>query len=324
MDDPQLGLLLHDAVEDVEPTDRLTTIRQQTRTRRSRRWYAVGSAVLATAAVVTGIAFAAQRPSSGPGPGPSKDPAASDSGIPATTAVATYYVGETPQGLRLFREFHQTRSLDTLDSAIRWLDGAPMDPDYDTVWPEGALLGGWIDYPGGLATVLLNGTWLRDRLAGISAWEAQLAIEQVVRTVQAVAQQRIPVQFQVDGTPMDQVLGVPTSEPLDRSPELDVLAPVNISNPAEGRIVEGHFSADGVASSFEGTVPWELQDADGTVVLEGFAQGTVDDHLTPWETGDIDVSDLPPGDYTFVAATDDPSGGEGGGPTTDTRTVVIR
>jgi uncharacterized surface anchored protein len=71
-------------------------------------------------------------------------------------------------------------------------------------------------------------------------------------------------------------------------------------------------------------VPWELQDASGAVVREGFAQGTMEDHLTPWETGPIDVSDLPPGTYTFVASTDDPGGADFVVPTTDTRTVIIR
>ena len=37
----------------------------------------------------------------------------------------------------------------------------------------------------------------------------------------------------------------------------------------------------------------------------------------------IDVSDLAPGTYTFVAMTDDPSGGEGLGPFTDTRTIIV-
>ena len=34
------------------------------------------------------------------------------------------------------------------------------------------------------------------------------------------------------------------------------------------------------------------------------------------------MSDLPAGDYTFVAMTDDPSDGEGGGPTVDTKTIT--
>jgi len=322
MDDQQLGPLLHDAVEDVEPTDRLMAIRQQTRPRRSRRRYVVGGLVLATAAAVTGIAIAA-RPSTDPGPGPSQHPTATDSGTDPTSAVAAYYIGETPQGDRLFREFHQTKSQDTLASALRSLTTDAFDPDYRTFWPDDAFTGGWIDYPRGLATVLLNDASLHDRPAGMTDAQARLAIQQVVYTVQAAAQQRIPVQFQVEGKPIDQVYGLPTSEPLTNAPELDVLALVSISNPTEGRTVEGSFSADGVASSFEGTVPWELRDADGEVVRRDSAQGTMEDHLTPWETGPIDVSDLPPGTYTFVAMTDDPSGGEGGGPTTDTRTIII-
>jgi hypothetical protein len=322
MDDQQLGLLLHDAVEDVEPTDRLMAIRQQTRPRRSRRRYVVGGLVLATAAAVTGIAIAA-RPSTDPGPGPSQHPTAIDSGTDPTSAVAAYYVGETPQGDRLYREFHQTKTQDQLASALRWLTTDPLDPDYRTMWPDSAFAGGWIDYQGGLATVLMNDRSLHDRPAGMSESQARLAIQQVVYTVQAAAQQRIPVQFQVEGQPLDQVLGVPTSEPVTSAPELDVLALVSISNPNEGRTVEGSFTADGRAASFEGTVPWELRNSDDDVVLSGSAQGTMEDHLTPWETDPIDVSGLPPGTYTFVAMTDDPSGGEGGGPTTDTRTVVV-
>jgi immunoglobulin-like protein involved in spore germination/sporulation and spore germination protein len=316
-----LTTLLHEAVEGVEPSNRLDAIRLQTQRPSRTRRYAAGGAVLAAAAVVTGIAIAVQ-PSTDPGPGPSADPTAVESGAP-DTAIAAYYVGDTPQGARLFREFHQTKSQDSLVSALRWLTTEPLDPDYGTLWPDDSFAGGRIDYEGGLATVQLNDTSLHDRPAGMSAATARLAIEQVVYTAQAAAQQRIPVRFQVAGQPVDQVLGVPTSEPLDRSPELDVLALVSISNPVEGRQVGDSFSADGVASSFEGSVPWQLVNPAGAVVRLGTAQGTMEDHLTPWETGPIDVSDLPPGRYVFTASTDDASGGEGGGPTTDTRTVVI-
>jgi immunoglobulin-like protein involved in spore germination/sporulation and spore germination protein len=325
VNDDQMSTLLHDAVETIEPTDRLGAIREQTRRPSRTRWYVAGGAVLAAAAVVTGIAVAVQ-PSSDPGPSPSTQPTASDTGSPGTHAVATYYVGDSPAGDRLFREFHQTKSSDTLASALRALTAGPVDPDYRTAWPDAAFRGGWIDYEGGLATVLLNDRSLHDRPAGMTAAQARLAIQQVVYTVQAAAQQRIPVRFEVEGQPIDQVYGLPTSEPLTNAPELDVLALVSISNPIEGRTVEGSFSADGVASSFEGSVPWRLLDPAGEVVLNGMGQGSMmEDHLTPWETGPIDVSGLPPGTYTFAASTDDPTGGtEGPGPTTDTRTVVIR
>jgi hypothetical protein len=133
------------------------------------------------------------------------------------------------------------------------------------------------------------------------------------------------VQFVHDGNPVAQVFGQPTSEPLTNSPELDVLALVSISDPSDRRVVVDEFSARGVASSFEGNVPWELKASDGSVVRKGSAQtyGWVD-RLYPWATGRIDVSDLDPGEYTFVVKTDDPSDGEGPGPTVDTRTLILK
>ena len=79
-----------------------------------------------------------------------------------------------------------------------------------------------------------------------------------------------------------------------------------------------------MASSFEATVPWEVQQG-GKVVLDGFAtaEGWMD-KLYPWQTT-IDVSGLQPGDYTFVARTDDASGGaEGAGPYEDTKDFTLR
>jgi hypothetical protein len=318
-----LTTLLHDAVEDVEPADRLVAIRQQTRRPSRRRWYAAGGALLATAAVVAGVAVATW-PSDDPRVGPAEPPTTTESTEPAGTARAVYYLGETPTGLRLFREFHVVRAPASGQGA-ELVTTAPYDEDYYTAWPQGAFLGTVVDRPRGLITVQLAYGWLRDRPAEMSAAQARLAIEQVVYTVQASAQEPLPVQFALGGNPIDQVYGVPTGEPLAAGRQADVLALVSISNPTEGRLVEDHFSADGAAMSFEGTVRWELRAADDTVVDEGYVTGSFDpDRLTPWQTGDIDVSDLSPGDYTFVALTDDPSDGEGPGPTSDTRTVRIR
>ena len=59
------------------------------------------------------------------------------------------------------------------------------------------------------------------------------------------------------------------------------------------------------------------------VVLDGFttAEGW-QDRLYPWEA-EVDVSALNPGTYVFAALTDDPSDGEGAGPTEDTKTIII-
>ena len=44
--------------------------------------------------------------------------------------------------------------------------------------------------------------------------EAQLAVQQVVYTLQGVVGARAPVQFLLDGNPVDTVLGVSTAEPV--------------------------------------------------------------------------------------------------------------
>ena len=258
-----LTTLLHEAVEHVEPTDRLAAIRQQTAGRPG------AGAGTPSAACSPPPPWSPASPSPcgrpDPGPGPSNDPTAIETPTSGTHAVAAYYLGQTPAGLRLFREFHQRIGAATLDEALAEVSARPDDPNYSTLW-----------VPGGLGPATVRGRRRRrsvdDRRPGMSATEAELSIQQVVYTLQAAAGARLPVLFLSDGDPIDTVYGVPTSEPLANAPQLDVLALVSISNPVEGRVVEDSFSADGVASSFEGTVPWELQDADGNVVRSGFAQ----------------------------------------------------
>ena len=124
----------------------------------------------------------------------------------------------------------------------------------------------------------------------MSAQAADAAIQQIVYSVQAAIQSRKPVRFSADT-----LLGVDTIEPVTEADPLDALSLVSVSDPAEGATVHGSFTATGVASSFEATVPWEIREGD-QVVKKGFAtaEGWMD-KLYPWQA-DVDVSDLPPGD----------------------------
>jgi hypothetical protein len=354
--DARLGGLLSDAVSDVEPRDSLDTIRDRTKVTRmsSRRpWiYAVGGAVVATAAVITAVAFAGDRlglaSSDEPAPAgqstrasepsgaaePSDDgtesaPAPTDAPSGATAqgrTVAAYYLGDTSQGPRLFREFARVDAADALAAGLAVLQRAPADPDYETPWAAGSFSGATLEGSGadGTIEVALADESLRDRPSGMSEEYAQEAVQQVVYTLQGAVQARAAVQFTLNGSPIDQVLGVPTSEPLANAPQNDVLALVSITAPEEGAGVSGSFTARGVANSNEANVPWQLKQGD-KVVKSGFstAEGWMD-KLYPWESEPIDVSGLAPGRYTFVAMTDDPSGGEGFGPMVDTRSITIR
>lgn len=98
----------------------------------------------------------------------------------------------------------------------------------------------------------------------------------------------------------------PATSDLSRSEKL-----ITLAQPAEGATVSGSFTASGKANSPEANVPWEVRNQSGKVVLHGFATAAGwMDKLYPWKTK-VDVSKLKPGSYTFVAKTDDPSGGEG-------------
>ena len=235
-------------------------------------------------------------------------------------------MGDTPHGPRLYREFHKSTGTTALDAALADATSVqPLDPDYRTAWPAGIVASTAFDGVGsdGLIQITLADESVHDRPAGMSKAEAQIAVEQLIYTAQAAVQARAPVQFLLGKNPIDQVFGVPTSEPLAEGKWSDVLSLMSVTAPEEGATVSGSFEASGVASSFEANVQWQITQ-DGETVKTGFttAEGWMD-KLYPWTTK-VDVSDLAPGTYTFVAMTDDPSGGaEGNGPYTDTRTIVI-
>ena len=245
------------------------------------------------------------------------EPASSDSA--STTTVPVYFVGNTPQGPRLYREFRQVDAADPARAALALMTaGDALDPDYGSNYPEGQF--GEVTIADDTITVALpDESWTKP-VGGMSDADARMAAQQLAYTLQGVAQARTPITVTLDGQPAD-LFGL--GGELSNEPELDVRALVNVTTPQEGAAVSGSFTAEGVSSSFEATTPWEIRDADGKVVKKGFAtaEGWMD-KLYPWST-EVDVSDLSPGQYTFVALTDDPSDGEGAGPTQDTKTITI-
>jgi hypothetical protein len=328
-EDRDLSTLLQDAVADVEPGDRLTEIRAAVAPRRRRvGWYAAGGATLAAAAAVTAIAIvtsqtAPRADDPGPGPGTSTPSSPSSPSAPLP-AEAVYYIGDTPAGPRLFRYF---QSPDPGQDVLDLLTETPADPDYRTAWAPGSFASVTFDGPApGQIDVTIADAALHDRPAGMTEAEAGLAIEQIIYTVQAAARsgERLPVQFRFNGNPIDQVLGVPTSEPVSNGEPLEVLSWVSVSDPAEGRVIDTDtFTARGLVNSFDGQAPWAIQDASGAVVLEGHGVYDQDAGSSavpfPW-VSEVDVSSLDPGRYTFVVHGDD-YGRKGA--STDTRTIVV-
>ena len=273
---------------------------------------------------------------------PPSTPAASDStATPGTTPggtsstdarpgpVGVYYGGATATGWRLFREFRAVP--DDAESALAGaltlaVEGPTLDPDYVTLWPEFTrVLGG--DTDSATITVDLAPTELELRPASMSKSDARLAVQQLVFTAQAaVGQGRLPVRFLLDGQPTNKILGRNARQPIKNASPLATLNHVNITAPEQGSVhPAGELRISGVANSFEANVLWEIRQG-RRAALQGAAQadGWMGDRLFPW-TATIDTSELAPGDYEFVAMTDDASGGaEGPGPRQDTKDFTIQ
>lgn len=250
------------------------------------------------------------------------DDADGGTGGGAERTVAVYYVADTERaGPRLYREFQKGRG-DALDAAVSALNGTPLDPDYRTMWRSAWLSGA--NFEGGVLEVTVDRS-VRRRPGGMSAAEARAAVEQVIYTLQAAVQERAPVQFRAAGGPIGRVFGVRTSRARQNGPMLEVLSHLSLTSPEQGSVVgDGTLEVSGVGNSFEANVGWEIRQ--GTrVVRNGFAtmSGWTGPKLFPFETT-VDVADLPPGDYTFWATTDDPSGGEGIGAMADDKSFTVQ
>jgi hypothetical protein len=255
------------------------------------------------------------------GGSPTDAGAASGGSGGSTVTVPAYFAASTPQGGRLFREFQRVDAADPLGEAAALLvTGDSLDPDYSTAFPSGSFADvTWSEGAGAFIVTLPDDSWTT-RPRDMSRTGAKLAVQQLVYTLQGVQQRRDPVIVQLGNDPVP-LFGIDTSRGLREDPS--TLALVNVTSPEQGATVSGDtLQAAGVANSFEANVVWEIRSG-GDKVLDGYA--TADgwmDKLYPWEKS-IDISSLEPGDYTFVARTDDPSDGEGAGPTEDTKTFTV-
>ena len=229
----------------------------------SRNWlYAVGGAVAGTAAVIIAIAVVSQLNDDDPTPAASSSPSASESagqpsestaptdaatdtptssaptGTPVEGAVPVYYAGDSGRGTVLFREFQPGIGGDPVaQSAYATVAGPPLDPDYRTLWPAGTEA--TASYDGDVITVDLTGGALHDKPKGMSKRDAELAVQQVVYSVQGAAGERAGVQLLLDGERTDQVLGQPASEPLTNADPTTTLSMMNVTLPEEGMVVSG-------------------------------------------------------------------------------------
>lgn len=245
-----------------------------------------------------------------PSPSPSEEPGTEQD-------VTAYFTVDSRAGLRLVRETQQVVAPDALVGAVQAMIEGPVDPDYATTWAPGTEVLSVTQEPD-LITVDLSEE-VRTTVAGSEG--SALMIQQLVWTVtDAAGSPETPVLLTVEGEPAGELWGVVTwDEPVARAPAMDVRLLVQIDEPVEGAVVGSPLTVRGEAAVFEATVQWQVLDASGAPVLSGFTMTTEGQTFAPYS---FDV-ELEPGTWTVVVVEDDPSGGEGGTPMSDSRTVTV-
>ena len=331
MNDLRIRDLLHEVADDTEPGDRLDAIRTATAPagRRTRRgWWVAGAAGLVAASVVTAFALSTGGAPQTTGPDPAGPPPTSATtvtdGQGTSRPVHVYFVGDTAAGPRLFRELRSDLDPDSrvVLGIHAALGGDALDPDYRSPWPEGVVLRQWSSGPDGIM-VSLEGAPV-DRPADMTEEDARLALEQLVRTAQAVSGRgKVPVDVQIEQQVTDTVLGVPTTAPLTGSPDLDVLAPVSLSEPAEGAVVRRAdlITVDGEAVSADGRVSLQVKKPrEGAAAVFGGQYDLVpsDGPLAPFSV-DFSYEGLQPGEYDVVATVENSDGTTD----SDTRRITV-
>jgi len=270
----------------------------------------------------------AAPPSAPPGeaqPAPGAPQLASPPGqaAPGTRAVPVYYLGHTAAGDRLYREFHQVRVAEADDlgsAAVRELLAHPtgVDPNYRSVWPPGWTLLVPVRRAGGVITVDLaepKGGGSRP-----DASRAGWATRQLVYTVQGALRATDPVRVLVDGRQVRQLWSsVAVDQPLTRGDPYTSRSLVQIDNPGSGVTLGRTFQVSGEAAVFEATVLWQVLSGT-TVVRHGFTTTAEGQKFSPYSFS----LTLEPGSYTLRVYQDDPSGGEGGPPDSDSKTITVR
>jgi hypothetical protein len=231
--------------------------------------------------------------------------------------VAVYYLVDTRAGVRLAREPATVTGADPVVAAVERMVSGADDPDYTTSWDPGTRVLG-VDRSAAAIVVDLSA---EARTADIGSEGAATMVQQLVWTVtEAADADTTPVQLTIEGEPAGELWGaVSWTEPIPRDDPLAVRQLVQIDEPAEGAVTGSPVTVSGEAAAFEANVPWRVLDAAGAEVTSGFATTSEGQVFAPYSF----TVDLPPGTYTVEISEDDPSGGEGGTPMTDTRTVTV-
>jgi hypothetical protein len=281
------------------------------------------TAALAALALLAGCGDADEP--AGRAPGATSSPSTArpstspdDEPLAETREAGVWFQVDTARlGLRLARELRDLPVDDPVRAGVEAMIVGPDDPDYSSPWnPATEVLG--TSRQDGRITVDLSA---EARTANVGSAGAALMVQQLVYTAtDAAGTPRAGVELLVEGAPAGELWGaVVWDGPITREDPDDVRMLVQIDAPREGQVVTGPLTVTGEANAFEATVVWRILDERGELVESSFVTTSEGFTFAPFEFGIV----LDPGTYVVEIGEDDPSGGEGGPPMTDTRTVTV-
>lgn len=227
-----------------------------------------------------------------------------------------YYTLDTRAGFRMARELRDLPGADPGREAVETMIAGPVDPDYATTWdPDTEVLG--VTVSDGTIEVDLSAD---ARTANVGSEGAALMVQQLVYTVTEAVDAEADVLLTIEGEPAGELWGTLVwDEPVGRADPLDVRLLVQIDQPTEGLTTTSPLRVEGEAAVFEATLGWRVLDEAGDEVIGGVTMTAEGQTFAPF----MFPVELDPGVYVVEVFEEDASGGEGGTPMTDTRTVTI-
>ncbi|HEX7804610.1 MAG TPA: Gmad2 immunoglobulin-like domain-containing protein [Cellulomonas sp.] len=246
---------------------------------------------------------------------PSPSPTATPTGAPVV--VPAYFMIDTRAGLRLAREQRSVTGSDPIRAAVEAMIAGPTDPDYTTTWNPATTVLGTSRVDGAIVVDLSADA----RTANVGSPGAALMIQQLVYTATGAAgEPATPVLMRIDGKPAGELWGVVSWDaPVTREDPISVRLLVQIDSPAQGATTSSPLRVTGEAAEFEAVLHWAVRDAAGTEVSSGVTMTAEGQTFAPYAF----QVELTPGAYTVVITEDDPSGGAGGTPMSDSREVTV-
>jgi Immunoglobulin-like domain of bacterial spore germination/Sporulation and spore germination len=276
---------MRDETDRIEPTNHLQDILRRTarpRDARRRGWViGLAGAGLVAASVTTAVWIA--DPTGGHSP---QGPVAI---VRSPVNVPVYYVQANGAGkypLRIYPEQHRVTSTGEIgfDAVSALFTTPPTDPDYSSLWASGSVEA--VTKLPGLITVDLSAD---AAVIGGRESDVDVAMQQIVYTVQQALHSRDPVRILISGSPPSG-----TAEPLQADPAHAIEGAIVINSPVQDATVQSPVTVEGDASVFEGTVSWQVLES-GQVVKQGYTTASAGQVLSPY----LFEVDLDPGSYTL-------------------------